>query len=83
MIRNQRGQMVVETMLILIVLLFFAGLYVQSFRKMEFTKNLIANPWKSMAGMLQNGVWGAPDKTHALHPNGHGRHISLEGDKAL
>jgi hypothetical protein len=80
--RSERGQMVVEMILIMIVLLGIAALTTQTLKSSGFLNKMINAPWNQLAGMLQNGVWGPPSKTNKLHPNGYFRHISLEGERA-
>lgn len=78
--RSQGGQMIVEAVLIITVLLGVTMLTVKYFKDNELIKGLIHGPWLSMAGMLQNGVWGPPDVTNRSHPTGHFRHIIVEGE---
>jgi hypothetical protein len=81
-VRGQGGQLIVEAVLIIVVMMavtFAVGNY---FKSQEVFKSLITKPWQSLAGLLQNGVWGAPAVTNVSHPNGHGRHIVITGEPA-
>lgn len=80
MMRSQSGQVTVELVLISVVLLGLA-LFVQKqlFKDGEFLANLVEKPWMSIAGLIENGSLGTPDRTRILHP-GHGaRHLSVKG----
>lgn len=81
-LKNQSGQLIIEGVLIIVVLMavtFAAGKY---FKDKEVVKSVITGPFENLAGLLQNGVWGAPGKTASSHPNGHFRHIVIEGEAA-
>lgn len=80
--KNQGGQMIVEAILILVLFMGFALVTANYFKDQEILKHMISDPWQSLAGMLQNGVWGSPDKTNAVHPNAHFRHIIIKGEFA-
>lgn len=77
---SQKGQMIVEAILIMVVLLAIVGLTAQVFKKDDFVASLVSKPWQNIAGMLQNGVWAPPNKGAKLHPNHYIRHISIKGD---
>lgn len=81
-IRNQKGQLIIEAILIIVALFavtFLVGTY---FRDHDFVKKLIQGPWKNLAGLIQNGVWQPLEQSAASHPNGHGRHIVITGEPA-
>jgi hypothetical protein len=81
--KNQSGQMVVEAVLLMSVLLggiYFVG---NEMRSRNFIAQLVSGPWLSLAGMIQNGVWGAPSDTTVQHPNSFHRVSTPEGDPAL
>lgn len=59
-----------------------ASLIFKTLRNQDVVSQLVDGPWEIMAGMIENGVWGTPAKTRAVHPNYLGRHISLKGEKA-
>lgn len=79
---NQRGQMMTEAVLIMVVLLAMTLLVARYFRNSEVLKQLISGPWVSLAGMLQNGVWLPVNQGTLSHPNGHTRHITIQGESA-
>ena len=79
---RQGGQLVVEAVLILVMLMGFAVLAGNYFKDQEILRQLVTGPWQSLAGMLQNGVWAPPKTGAAVHPNGHVRHMVIVGDDA-
>lgn len=80
-VRQQKGQGTLEAVLIIATLVFLSGLVANKFKENELLAQLVSGPWQRIAGMLQNGVWIAPAKGMALHPNNASRHISLKGDE--
>ncbi len=79
---NQKGQMLVEAVLIMVVFMAFTMLTAKYFKDKEFLKQLITGPWVALSGVLQNGVWLSPAKGAISHPNGHTRHITIQGESA-
>lgn len=79
---NQKGQQVVEAVLIMVVLLAFTLMVGRYFKDNDVLRQLITGPWVAMSGMLQNGVWLAPEKGNLSHPSGHTRHITIQGESA-
>lgn len=81
-LRGQAGQMVTEAILILTILMFTTYAIAGFFKDEELLKTLVQGPWQSLSGLLQNGVWGTPDKTDASHPNAKYRGIVIQGESA-
>ena len=78
-LKNSSGQMVVESVLIIALLLGFATVIAREFKDDEVISKLVQGPWLALSGMIQNGVWVEPKKSMLLHPNHMHRHISREG----
>lgn len=78
----QRGQMIIETILLAIVLLGITLFVADFFKREELIKKMISGPWQNLSGMIQNGVWAPSSQGMRSHPNSHNRHISLKGDDA-
>lgn len=75
-LRSNSGQFVVEAVLLMIVtisLIIYATKYA---RDNHWMANLIAGPWKKVAGMLETGVWEDPSTAKGKHPNRLDRHRS-------
>lgn len=81
MIRDQRGQFLVEGILLMVVFLGIAMMVASYFRDKELIKNLVKAPWTSLAGMLQNSEWAPPNVGAVNHPSHAGRHVTIEGDR--
>ncbi|MEO0336108.1 MAG: hypothetical protein AAF202_06930 [Pseudomonadota bacterium] len=78
-LRNESGQMVLEYILIAVIFTGITMLTTRFFQDNEIMRNLVATPWRSLAGMIQNGEWGEPSATMNVHPNAHRMHASLQG----
>ncbi len=81
-LKNQSGQQVTEAILIMVVFMAMTLMVAQYFKSQEVLKNLVTGPWTNLAGMLQNGVWQPAQSGALSHPNGHSRHISIQGESA-
>lgn len=78
---NTRGQILIETILILALFLVVGVLVAAGFRQNDLLSQMVASPWVRLSGLLQNGVWLPPEQGAALHPSNHLRQISTEGDR--
>lgn len=78
--KRQSGQITVEAVLVLTILLStsFAGL--QVFKNRGYLSKLVEGPWQYLAGMIENGMWSPPKQGRAKHPNHVTRHGSPTGD---
>lgn len=81
-LHNESGQMILEYILLTVVAIGLSVLISSSLKKNEILGKLIASPWISLAGMIQNGSWGDPKSTIMNHPNHHANSASLVGEKA-
>lgn len=79
--RNQRGQFVLEGILLMVVMMAVLGAVVAFFNKNEILSQLIKSPWAAFAGMIENGEWMPVQKGQPIHPNQHGRHVTIIGVK--
>lgn len=78
-IRNQKGQGVVEMVLLLSVIVSISMLVSNHFQKTKFIQNLVAQPWEHLTGMIECGVWTGCSK--GKHPNSLNRNLSYKPDK--
>jgi hypothetical protein len=69
LLKNSRGQGTLEMILMMAVMVAVLSLVVAAFQRSELIASVISGPWRSIAGMSQNGVWGSPEATIAKHPN--------------
>ncbi|MBK7843959.1 MAG: hypothetical protein IPJ71_09715 [Bdellovibrionales bacterium] len=79
---GQKGQSVVEAVLLAIVLLGITMFVSNFFKKEELIRKIISGPWQNLAGMIQNGVWAQRSASMQVHPNVHRRHVSVKGAAA-
>lgn len=79
---RERGQAVLEAVLLMVIFLAIVGAVATAFRQNELLAKIVRGPWNNLAGMFQNGVWDSPAKGHALHPNTQRRHMSVLGEEA-
>lgn len=77
---NQRGQGVVEYIVLSVVMITFMLFVVKFVNQTELINTLASKPWDVTRGMIENGVWDKSKDAKALHPNYLHRHISLQGE---
>ena len=78
---NNKGQVSVEWLLIATMVLSVGVFVKKQFLSGQMLAQSVDAPWSQISGMVENGVWGDPGKTHSQHPNYLHRHISVLGDK--
>lgn len=79
-LKEQSGQMIVEAVLIMTMLMGFAYFISSAIRGNEIFSRLVSGPWTNLSGVIQNGVWAPPNTGVKLHPANFDRRISLKGD---
>ena len=80
-LRNQRGQFVLEGILLMVVMLACIAAVMAFFNKNNVLGDLVRGPWQALAGLLENGHWSPPQKGQIYHPNQHARHVTIIGVK--
>ncbi|QDK43778.1 MULTISPECIES: hypothetical protein [unclassified Bdellovibrio] len=73
---NQKGQFVIEAVLLMIVMV---GIFVASMnalRDSKFLSKLVSGPWERVAGMMESGVWAPAKEARQQHPNQRDRSIT-------
>lgn len=80
MINKQSGQITIEAVLILTLLVstVFAG--TRMIKDQQMLPKLVEKPWQYLAGMIENAYWAPVDAGKSKHPNQLGRHGSPQGD---
>ncbi|MCB0356593.1 MAG: hypothetical protein KDD40_06280 [Bdellovibrionales bacterium] len=76
------GQMVIEMILVMTVLIAIIGALRTTLKQNEAFKTLVQGPWQVLSGMIVAGYWKSPDQAVKLHPALHRNHGSLEGEPA-
>lgn len=83
---NEKGQLVVEAVLLIIVMMGAALLLTSKLREMEFVQGLTSKPWAMLSGMIECGVWkpcGKSSPAAGLHPSTSNRVSSLDTKQKL
>ncbi len=79
-IKNERGQGVIEAVLIMVILFSIAYFVLNQFESKNHLQSLVKSPWKKTAGMIESGVWVEPNRARSMHPNQYKRQTTLRGD---
>lgn len=74
---NNKGQFVIEAVLLMIVTIGFFLWGTNQLREGKFLAKMIGGPWKKVSGMIESGVWDTPESARKKHPNQTNRSISL------
>ncbi len=80
-LRNRRGQMVIEMVLMMLVFLGATYFVSNQFRSNNMIASLVSGPWKNLAGMIQNGVWMPSKDGMPYHPNARSRWVTPVGEE--
>jgi hypothetical protein len=71
-IKNKKGQLVVEAVLLMVLMLSIAAFVTKWLKDSEFAEKLAVEPLAKLSGMIQCGAWapcGIDQKKAGLHPN--------------
>lgn len=79
---NQKGQMILEAVLLMTVFIGIVAAVATYFKKNEVFAQIVQGPWKNLNGMFQNGMWRPVGVSDPSHPSMHNRHISVQGEEA-
>lgn len=67
---NKKGQITVELVLIMVILLFIANFVRSQFMDQHrLFSAFILTPWNQIGGMIESGVWGEREGVLHQHPN--------------
>lgn len=81
-INNQKGQIIVEAVLLMVLMVSLAVLVSSKLREMQFAQKVVAGPWVMLNGMIECGVWTDCSQGAGLHPSTRNRNISLDPEGA-
>jgi hypothetical protein len=73
-VSNQRGQLVVEAVLLLAIIAGVSILVSSRLKKSNFAQGLVTTPWEKMSGMVECGNWGKCSP--GVHPSSINRIVS-------
>jgi hypothetical protein len=79
-LKNQKGQVAVEYILLTVVMTFIAIAAHQTLSSSNAVANYVQGPWQQVAGLIETGVWGDARRTRTQHPGKIYRHLSLRGE---
>ena len=74
--KSQRGQLVVEAVLLMSVLLGITMLVSSFFQKSQLAQKLTFEPWSQLTNMIECGSWSSC-QTAGVHPSTVDRGLSL------
>lgn len=77
-LKNNKGQFVIESVLMMIVTIGFFMWATSELRNSKFLAKMIGGPWEKVAGMIESGVWDSADAARSKHPNQMKRSLSLD-----
>jgi hypothetical protein len=78
--QSQSGQMTIEMVLVIIILLSTGLTLAKAARNQGWMKSLVSGPWKPLKSMIEDGVW-SPNNSKSMHPHHRDRHGSYEADE--
>ena len=79
-VKNQKGQMTIEMVLILVALITMSYFVLKKFdEEIKPVTNFIVAPWITIAGMMESGIWLDVKKAREKHPNQWKRMRTAEG----
>ena len=78
-LENQRGQAVVETVLLLAIIMIASLAITRFLEDSKFAQNLVGTPWNTLTGMIECGTWSGCAR--GMHPASPGRILSLKPDR--
>jgi len=77
-IHNEKGQLVVEAVLLLAVVMAITMAVSSYVQKNDFANKLVSKPWKTLSGMIECGTWTGCGQGN--HPASTPRNLSLQPD---
>ncbi len=78
-LKNQRGQGVVEIVLLMAITVGISLAITRYLQQKQFAQTLIGKPWQTLSGMIECGTWrGCGPGTH---PGGSTRIVSYKPDE--
>ncbi len=76
---GKKGQITVEMVLILAILLFIGYTVRSNFMdKHRLFSAFILTPWEQIGGMMESGVWGKRNQVRSKHPNQFSRMYTVQ-----
>jgi hypothetical protein len=80
--KNQKGQLVLEAILLMVVFMGLSTLLTNYLKENKVAARLVSEPWGKLSGMIECGVWQPCAGNKGLHPLVRDRVLSLSPDPA-
>jgi hypothetical protein len=77
---EQSGQVLVESVLLMTLLVFVSFAIVEGLEEMDFMGGVLKGPWSNMQGMIEAGVFADARQARSRHPGHLDRTISRQND---
>ena len=78
-VRNNRGQITTELILLGVVLIVLAQLVLNQIKNNKYVEDFAKGPSQVLANMISNGNWKKDsEESKSAHPNSHERHYSWD-----
>jgi hypothetical protein len=78
-VQNQRGQLLVEMILLMALGVGISMAITNALRSSEFAQKLIGRPWTTLSGMIECGSWSGCQP--GMHPASRNRILSFKPDE--
>lgn len=75
-IRNQGGQVIVEAVLLMVMMMATTYAVTNYFRQNKVASKLTLEPWQKLSGMIECGSWSDCRANKGLHPSTRNRNLS-------
>lgn len=80
MLKNQKGQSIVEAVLLIALFLFISKLAIEGLKTNEFLVSMIQKPIVKISATIENGSRHNSEQPRLEHPNRARKHITFYGD---
>jgi hypothetical protein len=77
---NQRGQFVIESVLLMVLLTGMMLAFVNIMRTNDVLAKIVESPWEKTSGMIESGIWAPPQEARTKAPYTYDRFYSPVSD---
>jgi hypothetical protein len=82
-LNNQKGQLVVEAILLMVVLASISLFASRYLKENQIARKLSAEPWAKLSGMIECGTWNPCRGSKGMHPQTNDRIISYRTEDVV
>jgi hypothetical protein len=72
-LKNQKGQFLIETILLMVITISLMGFIIKTLRERNVLANLVETPWNRTSGMIESGNWNDASTAKQLVPYNYNR----------